>query len=101
MLTVSFMTRSALGFKGSNSNLKDGDQRWIFEGSEMDERLEEPTALSGPSAGGCVSWGPAVFAFEDVDWAVIDHPLLPKTSVLTLPSFLACNCTCPVTTVAS
>ncbi|KAF9062639.1 Indoleamine 2,3-dioxygenase [Rhodocollybia butyracea] len=34
-------------FRGIDSS----ERRWIFEGIEMDERLEEPTELSGPSAG--------------------------------------------------
>ncbi|KAF9039405.1 Indoleamine 2,3-dioxygenase [Rhodocollybia butyracea] len=39
-------------FRGIDvNNLKEGERRWIFEGIEMDERLEEPTELSGPSAG--------------------------------------------------
>jgi indoleamine 2,3-dioxygenase len=39
-------------FRGIDSNnLKPGERRWIFEGMEMDEMLEEPTELSGASAG--------------------------------------------------
>ncbi|KAF9066193.1 Indoleamine 2,3-dioxygenase [Rhodocollybia butyracea] len=39
-------------FRGIDvNNLKEGERRWIFEGIEMDEGLEEPTELSGPSAG--------------------------------------------------
>lgn len=37
-------------FRGEDSSLRSRG-KWVFEGMEMDETLQEPTELSGPSAG--------------------------------------------------